>query len=310
MTILYSDPVFLKHETGDLPENAPRIMPAMRRASQIAMHGHCRQRSWVEVSDAVLERVHTRQYIRFVKEFCAQGGGHISEDTVVCPESYGVARMAVGAACDAVEQIVKGKAERAFCLVRPPGHHAASESALGFCLFNSVAVGARLAIEELGLNRVLIIDWDVHHGDGTQEIFWEDGQVGFLSIHRSSFYQNTGTAVETGAGKGLGTTMNIPVDSGTSREQYIELFTAGVEKLAARIRPQLVLISAGFDAHKDDPIGSLGLESEDYARLTRVVLEIADIHAHGRVVSVLEGGYNPGALAESIEHHLLEMASA
>lgn len=310
MILLYSDPVFLKHDTGDLPENATRILPAMRRASQIAMHAHCRQRSWNEVTDTVLERVHSQQYIRFVKEFCEQGGGHISEDTVVCRESYGVARKAVGAVCDAVEQIVQDKAERAFCLVRPPGHHAAPESALGFCVFNNVAVGARLAIKELGLERVLIVDWDVHHGDGTQEIFWEDGQVGYLSIHRSSFYQNTGTAAETGAGKGLGTTMNVPVESGTSREHYCELFTAAVEQMAARIRPQLVLISAGFDAHKDDPIGSLGLESEDYARLTRVVLEIAKTHANGRVVSVLEGGYNPGALADCIEHHLLEMASA
>ncbi|MCA9020264.1 MAG: histone deacetylase [Planctomycetaceae bacterium] len=309
MSLLYSDPVFLKHETGDLPENAARIIPAMRRASQIAMHAHYRQRSWTEVSDAVLERVHSREYIRYVQDFCEQGGGHISEDTVVCPESYNVARMAVGAVCDAVEQIVQNKAERAFCLVRPPGHHAAPESALGFCLFNNVAAGARLAIEKLGLDRVLIIDWDVHHGDGTQEIFWEDGQVGFLSMHRASFYQNTGTAAETGAGKGLGTNCNVPVEEGTSREQYCEMFTSAVEQLAARIRPQLVLISAGFDAHKYDPVGSLGLESEDFARLTRIVLEVADVHANGRVVSVLEGGYNPGALAECIEHHLLELAS-
>ncbi|MFH1299777.1 MAG: histone deacetylase [Planctomycetota bacterium] len=310
MTILYADSLFLKHDTGNLPENAARFLPAMRRANQIAIHAGCLQRSWVEVSDQRLERVHTRKYIEFVKEFCLQGGGFIAEDTVVCPESYAVARMAVGAVCDAVKQVVKGLDERAFCLVRPPGHHATASAALGFCLFNNVAVGARLAIDELGLERVLIVDWDVHHGDGTQDIFWEDGQVGFLSIHRASFYHGTGTAAETGAGAGLGTNVNVPVDFGTSREDYINMFQSAVEKLAEKIRPQLILISAGFDSHKADPVGSLGLESEDFSRLTRIVLDIAAVHAGGRVVSVLEGGYNPQALADSIEQHLLEMTSA
>lgn len=310
MTLLYSDPIFLKHETGHQPENPARILPAVHRANQIAMHAGCLRRSWVEVSDARLERVHARQYIEFVKAFCLQGGGFITEDTVVCPQSYHVARMAVGVVCDAVEQVVQGTAERAFCLVRPPGHHATSDAAMGFCLLNNVAVGARLALDELGLERVLIIDWDVHHGDGTQEIFWEDGQVGFLSIHRASFCQHSGAAAETGAGAGLGTTFNVPVEFGTSREDYVEIFRSAVERLAEKIRPQLVFISAGFDSHKADPIGSLGLESEDFGRLTRIVLDVAAVHASGRVVSVLEGGYNPLALAESIEQHLLELTSA
>ncbi len=310
MTILYSDPIFLKHDTGNLPENAARIVPAVHRVNQIAMHAGCPRRSWIEVSDSRLERVHAPAYIKYVKDFSQQGGGFISDDTVVCPESYHVARMAVGAVCDAVEQVVQGANERAFCLVRPPGHHATSAEAMGFCLFNNVAVGARLAIDELGLERVMIVDWDIHHGNGTQDLFWEDGQVGFLSIHRASFYHNTGTAAETGAGKGLGTTVNVPVEFGTSREDYFEMFTSAVERLAEKIRPQLVLISAGFDRHKSDPVGSLGLESEDFGRLTRIVLDVAAAHAGDRVVSVLEGGYNPHALAESIEHHLLEMTSA
>ena len=156
----------------------------------------------------------------------------------------------------------------------------------------------------------MIVDWDAHHGDGTQEIFWEDGRVGFLSIHRASFYDGTGTADETGAGAGLGTNVNIPIELGTSREEYLSRFQAGVEQLAAKIQPQLILISAGFDSHKDDPIGSLGLESEDFARLTQIVLDIATVHADGRVVSALEGGYNPSALAQSVEQHLLELVSA
>jgi len=310
MTILYSDPVFLQDETGNPPEYPARILPAVRRVNQIAIHAGCLRRSWVEVSDARLERVHARKYIDFVQDFCLQGGGYISDDSFIGPQSYQVARMAVGATCDAVEQIVQGANERAFCLVRPPGHHATSDAAMGYCLFNNVAVGARLAIDELGLDRVMIIDWDVHHGNGTQDIFWEDGQVGFLSIHRASLYHETGTAAETGAGKGLGTTVNVPVEFGTSRDVYFEMFTAAVERLAEKIKPQLILISAGFDSHKDDPIGSLGLESEDFGRLTRIVMDVAAVHASDRVVSVLEGGYNPHALAESIEHHLLEMTSA
>ncbi|QDV16064.1 Histone deacetylase-like amidohydrolase [Gimesia panareensis] len=309
MALLYSDPVFLQHETGGLPENPARIVPAVRRATQVALHAHCRQRSWKEISDERLERVHAPEYVKFVREFCEQGGGFISPDTAVCPESWQVARMAAGAACDAVEQVIKGNADRAFCLIRPPGHHSARERAMGFCLFNNVAIAARLAIDELELERVMIIDWDVHHGDGTQELFWEDGQVGFLSVHRASFCQNSGFAEEIGSGAGLGTNVNLPLEYGISREDYLARFTAAAEELAEKVRPQLILISAGFDAHQADPVGSLGLESEDFARLTRVVLDLADVHAEQRVVSLLEGGYNPQALADCIEHHLLELVS-
>lgn len=310
MTLLYSDSLFLEHDTGELRENANRIIPAIRKANHVAVHAHCLTRSWSQVTDAQLQRVHTPAYIEHVRAFCADGGGFIAEDTVVSERSYEVARMATGAACDAVSRVVEGSSDQAFCLTRPPGHHATKDHALGFCLFNHVAVAARTAIDELGLERVMIVDWDVHHGDGTQEIFWEDERVGFLSIHRDSFCHGTGMADEVGSGAGLGMNVNIPVKFGTSRDEYISRFKAGVEKLAAKIKPQLLLISAGFDSHKNDPVGSLGLESEDFARLTRVILDIAAVHAAGRVVSILEGGYNPIALAESVEQHLLELVSA
>ncbi len=309
MTLLYYDPVFLEHDTGDHPENAARILPTIRHLNQIAMHAKCTRPSWTEVSSDRLRAVHASDYIDSVKEFAEQGGGYIEQDTVICPQSYRVARMAAGAVCDAVKRVVSGEENQAFCLVRPPGHHALANSAMGFCLFNNVAIGARLAIDELGLDRVMIVDWDVHHGNGTQSIFWEDGQVGFLSIHRSPFYPGTGAADETGAGAGLGTTLNLPTTFGTPREEYLARFGSELERFADLIKPQLVLISAGFDAHREDPVGSLGLESEDFGTLTRAVLDIANTHANGRVVSVLEGGYNPVALAESVEHHLLEMLS-
>jgi acetoin utilization deacetylase AcuC-like enzyme len=175
---------------------------------------------------------------------------------------------------------------------------------MGFCLFNSVAIAARAAIAEHALDRVLIVDWDVHHGNGTQDIFYADEQVGFFSAHRWPFYPGTGEADETGTAAGLGATHNLPVLFGTSREKYCDHFRLELENFAARIRPQLVLISAGFDAHREDPIGSLGLEVEDFAALTEIVRDVAAVHAAGRIVSVLEGGYNPTRLAECVVAHL------
>ena len=254
-----------------------------------------------------LGRVHSLEYAQRVKHFCDTCVGRIEFDTVVGPRSYEVALRAAGAVCDAVERVVGEEDKRAFCLVRPPGHHALANSAMGFCLFNNIAIAARMAVDELGLDRVLIIDWDVHHGNGTQEMFWEDDQVGFFSIHRWPFYPGTGADSETGSGRGLGTTFNLPVEFGTSRREYIESFESSLRRFAKKMNPQLVMISAGFDAHRDDPVGSLGLETEDFPHLTRLVLQIAEEHADGRLVSVLEGGYDPGALTDCVDVHLSEL---
>jgi acetoin utilization deacetylase AcuC-like enzyme len=178
---------------------------------------------------------------------------------------------------------------------------------MGFCLLNNVAIAARAALAEHDLDHVLIVDWDVHHGNGTQEMFWEDGRVGFLSIHRWPFYPGTGDSDETGSGRGLGWISNVPVQFGTPRQTFHERFERALIDLAAKVRPQLVLVSAGFDAHRDDPIGSLELETEDFVRLTQTVLAIARQYAGGRTVSLLEGGYNPQRLAECVEAHLTEL---
>lgn len=307
MTLFYYDPIFQEHWTGNHPEHPERLLRVVRHLQWTGMDSCCRRPMWTAVSAERLARVHRPAYAHHVEQFCAKYVGHLEHDTVVGHRSYDVALRAAGAVCDATERVVRGEDRRAFCLVRPPGHHARPESAMGFCLFNHIAIAARVAIDELGLDRVLIIDWDVHHGNGTQEMFWEDPQVGFFSIHRWPFFPGTGTAEETGTGRGLGTTLNVPVEFGVTRREYIDLFQSRVTRFAERMKPQLVMISAGFDAHRDDPVGSLGLESEDFTRLTEVALQIAGEHAGGRLVSVLEGGYDPAALTDCVDGHLNEL---
>jgi acetoin utilization deacetylase AcuC-like enzyme len=307
MTLLYCPPCFLDHETGDHPERVERIRRIPERLRRSGLASRCREPEFSPVARQHLIRVHAPAYVDEIWAFAKSGGGNIEADTVVSPASYHVALMAAGSVCDAVERLIRGEDTQGLCLVRPPGHHALANRAMGFCLFNNVAVAARMAIDVLGLHSVLIVDWDVHHGNGTQQAFWEDPQVGFLSIHRWPFYPGTGYVDETGARRGLGTTLNLPIRYGTSRGNYLDAFSKNLQKFADRIKPQLVLISAGFDAHRLDPVGDLGLETEDFLPLTRLVLDVADTYAGGRLVSVLEGGYDPAILADCVELHLGEM---
>lgn len=310
MTLLYTDPHFHNHHTGAHPERPERLIQVVRHLERTGLMEQCQRPNWKNASTERIGLVHSVRYAAELLLFEHGGGGRVEEDTVVQPGSVDVARFAAGAASDAVQRVVRGEETTALCLVRPPGHHALHASAMGFCLFNNVAIAARVATRELGLDRVLIVDWDVHHGNGTQDTFYEDGQVGFLSIHRWPFYPGTGDADETGRGAGLGTTKNLPIEFGTPRDEYLSRFRTELESFADRICPQLVIISAGFDSHREDPIGSLELETEDFIDLSRVVLDIANTHAGGRVVSVLEGGYNPGILAGCIEVHLRELLAA
>lgn len=307
MTLLYSSPRFLDHDTGTHPERAARLSAVTEHLARTESGRQCSCPTWPPVSAARLARIHSPKYTKQVRQYAANGGGHIDADTIVSLRSFDVALLAAGAACDAVARTVQGVDRQAICLVRPPGHHARRARAMGFCLLNNVAIAARVATVEFGLDRVLIVDWDVHHGNGTQEAFWTDPQVGFLSIHRWPFYPGTGAADETGSGPGLGTIRNLPIEMGTPRAEYRSRFARELEDFAARIKPQLVLVSAGFDTHCQDPIGSLGLETEDFTHLTRTVCDVAQAHADGRLVSLLEGGYNPPILAACVEAHVREM---
>jgi acetoin utilization deacetylase AcuC-like enzyme len=297
----------LDHETGNHPERSSRLRQIAARLESTGLINHCTRPNWESAPLARLERIHEPGHIANVESLAARGGGMLDPDTVVSPASFDVARLAAGAACDAVDRVLAGDDKTALCLVRPPGHHALPERAMGFCLFSNVAIAAAAARDEHALDRVMIVDWDVHHGNGTQDIFYADERVGFFSIHRWPFYPGTGDSDETGTAAGLGATVNLPVAIGTARQAYRESFAAELEKFAGRFRPQLILISAGFDSHRADPVGSLGLEVEDFSELTKIVRDVADVHADGRIVSVLEGGYNPPILAECVETHLREL---
>ncbi|MCG8653953.1 MAG: histone deacetylase, partial [Pirellulales bacterium] len=249
MTLLYYDPVCLEHDTGDHPENAGRLRAAWDRLQGTEVLKKCTRPTWGPVSDQSLLHVHSAEVIDSIQRLIDSGGGRIEQDTVVSAGSMDAARTAAGAVCDAVRRVIAQDHRSALCLIRPPGHHALHSHPMGFCLFNHVAVAARLAIESLELERVMIVDWDVHHGNGTQAIFWDDPNVGFLSMHRFPFYPGSGAADETGTGAGHGLTVNLPIRFGTSRQDQLKRFGDAAGKLADKLKPQLILISAGFDSH-------------------------------------------------------------
>lgn len=308
MALLYTDPIFLQHETGKHPESADRLRTVTAHLEAAKLLARFESGRIVPASVEQLARVHSPGHVERVREFAENGGGRVEADTVVSRKSFDVALRAAGTACDAVDRVLKEEHNRACCLTRPPGHHALADDPMGFCLFNNAAVAARQAVSEHKLSRVLIVDWDVHHGNGTQDIFYDDAEIYFLSAHRFPFYPGSGTREETGTGKGLGTVFNLPVEYGTARRKYLAEFEQLLADCAKKCRPELVIISAGFDAHRLDPIGSLDLETEDFATLTKLVLDVADEYCNGRCVSLLEGGYNVQALAESVEQHLTVIA--
>jgi acetoin utilization deacetylase AcuC-like enzyme len=303
MTLLYYDPRFLDHDTGDHPECADRLRQIVAELDARGLTERCRRPEWQPADDLLLAGVHSLSHVELLDQLAARGGGRADPDTVISPPSVDVARLAAGAVCDAVQRVMSDEARHALCLVRPPGHHALAGRAMGFCLFNNVALGAQAALKR-GAQRVLIVDWDVHHGNGTQAIFYDDVRVGYFSVHRWPFYPGTGSDDETGAGDGLGATRNLPLEFGISRRDYLSAVAGELEGFAEHIQPEVVLVSAGFDSHRADPVGSLGLEVEDFQTLSALVTAIADSYAGGRVVSVLEGGYNPPVLAACVAGHL------
>jgi acetoin utilization deacetylase AcuC-like enzyme len=308
MTIIYTDPLFEKHRTGYHPECAERVQRASLYLEGLPWFNRLPRGRLTAASEEMIVRTHRPQVLEAARALSAAGGGHLDADTYVSSESFQVGLFAAGTALAAVDQVVQGRDENAFCLLRPPGHHATPTQSMGFCIFNTVAIAAHYARDVHGLSRILIVDFDVHHGNGTQDIFYSDAGVHVFSIHRFPFYPGTGTEEETGTGAGLGTTLNIPIPFGTSRAVYLDRFKQGLDRIVSRSRPELILISAGFDAHKADPIGSLGLEEEDYRVMTQWVVDAAAAYGQGRVVSCLEGGYNLETLPLLIATHIATLA--
>jgi acetoin utilization deacetylase AcuC-like enzyme len=262
-------------------------------------------------TDDELASVHTREYITLVEREVAQNRRQLSTgDAAINRDSAEVARVAAGMALCAVDAVFAGDVLNAFCLTRPPGHHASSEIGMGFCLFNTVAIAARYAQKRYGVERVLIADWDVHHGNGTQDIFYEDGSVLFFSTHQSPWYPGTGPASERGEGAGHGKTINCPFPAGAGRAQILGSFRELLLPAAQAFRPDFVLLSAGFDSRAGDPLGQFRLTDQDFAELTRMMSDLADTCCGGRLVSVLEGGYSLEGLASASQAHVQALTGA
>ena len=286
------------------PERPERIDAALAGAGQTARAEDVIELGPRAVSDRELELCHTPNYIALVKHEIAAGLWQLSTgDTEVCEDTLDAALAAVGCVLAAVDAVFQGSVANAFCVVRPPGHHAAADCGMGFCVFNNIAIAARYAQREYGVERVLVADWDVHHGNGTQAIFRKDPSVFYFSTHQSPLYPGTGRAAETGVGEGTGATLNCPLAMGMGRTQILTAFREKLVPAMREFRPQFVLVSAGFDAAQQDPIGGLTLTHDDFAELTQVVMDIADEHAESRLVSVLEGGYDLLGLMNAAAAH-------
>jgi acetoin utilization deacetylase AcuC-like enzyme len=305
-TALVSHPDCALHDTGwNHPEHQGRL-PAIVKglySRTPELIDRWLQAEAPRASEADVLRVHTPAHVEVIRTAAAAAAelGHpqdLTSDTRVSGASWDAALGAAGAAIHATGLVLDGAARTAFALTRPPGHHATPDQAMGFCLFNHVAVAARWAQAERGIGRVLIVDWDVHHGNGTQDIFYEDGSVCFVSFHLSPHYPGTGPAEERGAGEGEGATVNVPLPHGFGRAEYLAVFEETVREVASSFRPELVLVSAGFDCLAGDPLGGLLLEPADLFTMTRVLMEVADGGAEGRLVHLLEGGYVPKRAAD------------
>lgn len=293
------DPIFAGHDTGDHPEHPSRYAAI---EAELARRGLTQDRSRIPfspASDEYILRVHTEPYLRTLQSIVDRGGAWINPDTLCAQDSLDVARMAAGAAIAAVDAVIDGPARRAFALGRPPGHHATPDRAIGFCLLNSIAIAAAHA-RYRGLKRVAIIDWDVHHGNGTQDIFYGDGTILYCSIHQSPHYPYTGDAAETGAGDGIGATCNVPLPAGTGDAGYLKILDDRFAPLIIRFNPDLLLISAGFDAHQEDPWGGMRVTDDGFTAMAQSATAVANDLCDGKIVAVLEGGYNVRALARNV----------
>ncbi len=311
-TGLITSPYFLRHDTGpNHPESPKRLESVLERLQTSPVWSSLKHLYPRPATASELTRVHPSGYLKWLEESCGGGLSVLDgEDTVVCSESFQVALQAAGGVIRAVEQVFTGEIGNAFCAIRPPGHHAELEEAMGFCLFNNAAVAARTAQEQFGAEKILILDWDVHHGNGTQHLFEEDPTVHFISLHEFPLYPGTGAKDETGKGDGLGTTTNFPLKARGGDELYMDIFENVLPDIVMGFKPDFIILSAGFDAHVRDPLASMKVSKEGFARMTDVMTGLAAETCRGKLVSILEGGYDLQGLSESVEAHLIQLDQA
>lgn len=297
---------YLEHDMGPgHPESPNRLRAIMQQLEQSGTMARMTKIEARKAEDEWLTQIHSPNYVMSLN-WHAPTSGRVSldADTSMSPGSLNAAYLAAGGALAAVDAIMAQQVAHVFCAVRPPGHHAEAGRAMGFCLLNNVAIAARYVQKKYGITRVLIVDWDVHHGNGTQHSFEDDPSVLFFSTHQYPHYPGTGRGTEQGKGAGVGLTVNVPMEAGEGDEAYHAIFLKSLGPAADAFKPEFVIISAGFDAHKDDPLAGMGLTEAGYADLTEIVAGIAKRHAKGRILSSLEGGYNLTALAHSVDVHI------
>jgi acetoin utilization deacetylase AcuC-like enzyme len=310
-TAIVHHPIYEKHNTGvghpESPERYRVVIDALKDDEKF-------WNSLVSITpekaqQGIIQAAHTKDHFQRVENAFAAGHDRLDADTVISMQSFDASLFAAGGAISAVDAVMDGRAKNAFVAARPPGHHATAENAMGFCLFNNVAVAARYAQNKYKeVERVAIIDWDVHHGNGTQGIFYSDPSVFFFSMHQYPWYPGTGSSGETGQGRGLGTTLNVPVKANTAASVQKANFESAITAISSKTKPDIIFVSAGFDAHLTDPLGQLQLEDTDFRSMTRTVMDWADEVCGGRVVSCLEGGYNLQTLGPTVKAHVEELA--
>jgi acetoin utilization deacetylase AcuC-like enzyme len=293
------------------PESPERLRVIYKMLEESEMKGFLEKVKPRPATREELAMIHTPAYIDLVAKTAGKPSYRLDMDTSTCAKSYDTALLAAGGLLELIKEVMEGRLNNGFALVRPPGHHAEGDRAMGFCLFNNVAIAARYAINHFSLKKILIVDWDVHHGNGTQNSFYEDPQVLYFSTHRYGFfYPGTGSATEVGKGKGLGFTVNVPFSTGAGNAEYGNIFEKILKPIALEYQPQLVLVSAGFDIHCDDPLGGMEVTEGGFSRMTQILMEIAQATAQGKLVITLEGGYDVSGQGRSVKEVLRELAQA
>ena len=305
-----SDPFYLKHKNEPHPENPGRLNAIQKNIESSKFYNNL---TLIQPRKATIDdiaKIHDTGYIQSVEDSCRNGVRNLDADTVISTDSYQAALLSAGAGLEALDKILEGTVGNAFCAVRPPGHHAEQNKAMGFCLFNNVGVIARYAQDVKKLEKVFIFDWDVHHGNGTQHSFYKDSSIYYSSIHQYPFYPGTGSVDETGTGDGLGSNLNLPMRAYSCDADYINVIEHKLIPVIQKFNPDLIIISAGFDAHENDPLAQINLSTKCYGKMTQKLMEVANDVCDGRILSMLEGGYDYSALADSVQLHVETLSNS